>query len=79
MAPTEAHDPNESCGEKDRIERAYRIATADCGRAVQVLQRYAGSMLLEEYQRLRKFSEEARLRCEQARLELERHCAEHGC
>jgi hypothetical protein len=79
MAPSEANGPNECCGEKDRLERTCRIATADYNRAVQVLQHYTGSMLREEYERLRKFSEEARLKSEQARLELDRHTAEHGC
>jgi hypothetical protein len=46
---------------------------------VQVLQRFTGVMDREEYRRLLTYSEEARLKCDQARSMLELHLVEHGC
>jgi len=76
MAPTQSQSPI-TCDEKDRLRRAQACASADFSRAVQVLE---GCMMdRSEYDHLLKFSEEARLRSDQARLALERHVAEHGC
>ena len=77
--PATSKSPQECCVEKDRLQRSYAFATADYSRAVQVLQRYTGVMDREEYRRLLTFSETARLKCDEARLMLELHLAEHGC
>jgi len=79
LAPTESQSPNVSCTEKYRLWRAYSFAIADFSRAVQVLNRYTGTMDREEYERLRNFANQAEWTSEQARRELERHAAEHGC
>ena len=69
----------EGCEEKDRLLREYTTATADYSRAVQVLQRRLGVLSKSEYERLREFSETARIRSESARQLLDRHVTQHGC
>jgi hypothetical protein len=77
--PARSESPEESCTEKERLECGYSSASRDYSRALAVLQRYAEVMFGDQYQHLRTFVEEARLRCEHARTELEHHITEHGC
>jgi hypothetical protein len=67
------------CDEKARLLRALTVADSDYGRAVAVLHEMLGIMRKADYQRLTRFSEEARRKSEQARVELDRHVSEHGC
>ena len=62
-----------------RLTNQYAVATSDLNRAVQVLHRYIGAMVREEYDRIRTFCAAAQARSEASRNELERHIAEHGC
>ena len=67
------------CSEKCRLADESRIAAADYSRTVQVLTERSGVMSIEEYTRIREFSEQARGKSEAARAALNRHIAEHGC
>ena len=79
MVPSEAQSPNESCAEKDRLQRSYSFAIADMCRAVQVLDRYKRTMDRLEYERLCTFAEEMLRLSERARRCLEQHKAKHDC
>jgi hypothetical protein len=54
-------------------------ATLAFSNAVQELRRKIGTSPKDEYERLERFSNEARVISEQARLALERHIATHRC
>jgi hypothetical protein len=69
----------ELCAEKDLLLREYDAAASDFSRAVQVLRTRLGVLSKGEYEKLREFSEQSRLRSEKARLALEAHIADHGC
>jgi len=71
--------PEELCEEKSRLLREYNSATTDFSRAVQVLNTRLGVLSKDEYDKLKQFSDESRLRSEQARLALERHVSTHKC
>lgn len=68
-----------ACLEKANLLNDYDTAAAEFSRTVRVLNQKMGVMSKEEYVRILRFSEQARIRSEQARLALERHVAEHGC
>ena len=68
-----------SCEEKARLVRLYNVATVGFSAAVKELNRRIGTSPKEEYERLTRISNEARVQSEQARLALERHIADHGC
>ncbi|MFT6670006.1 MAG: hypothetical protein ACJAVZ_001469, partial [Afipia broomeae] len=53
--------------------------TARFSRAVTVLQSKMATSLKEEYDRLQRLVDEARVESEGARLALESHISEHGC
>ena len=67
------------CSEKARLQQEYQIAVADYSRGVLVLSNRSGVMPKVEYIRIRDFVEKTRARAEAARVELDRHIAEHGC
>jgi len=68
-----------ACPEKANLLNEYDTAAAEFSRTVTVLNRRMGIMSREDYVRILRFSEQARIRSEQARLALERHVNEHGC
>jgi ATP-dependent helicase YprA (DUF1998 family) len=68
-----------SCEEKNRLAMEYDAATAKFSEAVRELRRMMGTSPKEEYDRLDRASNEARMRSEQARLALEQHIAAHRC
>ena len=67
------------CEEKDRLQKAYRVANGDFIRAVAVLNKRTAVMVKKDYARMRQYVEEARVRCREARAALDRHSEEHGC
>ena len=67
------------CEEKGRLALEYQEATEKFCQAVTELQEKLGKSSQEEYQRLKRVSEEWRVRSEQARLALEQHVAAHRC
>jgi hypothetical protein len=68
-----------SCEEKARLARDYDDATQAFSNAVQELRRKIGTSPKDEYQRLERISNEARVKSEQTRLALEQHIATHCC
>jgi hypothetical protein len=68
-----------TCDEKGRLLRQYDNATLAFSNAVQELRRVIGTSLKEEYDRLERISNEARVKSEQTRLALEQHIAGHRC
>ena len=72
-------DQASTCLEKARLLDAFMAATSEYSRVINVLSRRMGVLLKSQYAAIRAFSETARLRSEAARLNFERHVAEHGC
>ena len=68
-----------SCEEKARLAMEYDASTSKFSEAVGKLRRKMGTSLKDEYDRLERASNEARVRSEQARLALEQHIAAHRC
>jgi hypothetical protein len=68
-----------SCEEKARLLRKYDGATLAFSLAVQELRQKMGKSPKDEYQRLERISNEARVKSEQTRLALEQHIAAHRC
>jgi hypothetical protein len=67
------------CPEKTRLLNEYSEATQKFSESVSVLQTRMGTVPKNEYDRLVRLSETHRVRSEQARLDMERHIADHGC
>jgi hypothetical protein len=67
------------CEEKNRLAMEYDATTAKFSEAVNELRRKLGTSAREEYERLDRASNEARVKSEQARLALEQHIAAHRC
>jgi hypothetical protein len=68
-----------SCDEKVRLATIYEAATAKFSEAVKELQQKMGISAKQEYERLDRAANEARVKSEQARLALEQHIAVHRC
>jgi hypothetical protein len=68
-----------SCEEKTRLAMEYDAATSKFSEAVRELHQRIGTSPKDEYDRLERASNEARVRSEQARLALEQHIAAHRC
>jgi ATP-dependent helicase YprA (DUF1998 family) len=68
-----------SCKEKNRLTKEYDDTTAKFSEAVRELRQKMGTSLKEEFDRLERAADEARVRSEQARLALEQHIAAHHC
>jgi len=68
-----------SCEEKVRLAMEYETATSKFSEAVRELRLKMGTSPKDEYDRLERASNEARVRSEQARLALEQHTAAHRC
>jgi len=67
------------CDQKNRLAQEYESATTQFSEAVKELRRQMGTSLKEEYARLDRAANEARVKSEHARLALEEHIAAHGC
>ena len=68
-----------SCDEKKRLATEYEVATAKFAEAVTELRKEMGTSAKEEYERLDRATNEARVKSEQARLALEKHISAHRC
>jgi hypothetical protein len=68
-----------TCEEKARLAAEYESATARFSAAVTELNQRIGISPREEYERLDRAANEARVKSEQARLALEQHIAAHRC
>ena len=67
------------CEEKTPSTEVYRDATERFSHSVNELREKVGKSPKEEYERLRRASEEWRVHSEQARLALEQHVVAHKC
>jgi hypothetical protein len=72
-------EENQKCNVKVRLAAQYESATAVFSGAVTELRRKVGTSSTEEYDRLGRLADDARVKSERARLELESHIAEHRC
>ena len=79
MSAHALHQSGTACPEKDRLLKEYQVTTESFSGAVNDLQAHRATASQDEYQRLRRVAEEARLKSEQARLALEHHTAAHRC
>lgn len=68
-----------NCEEKNRLATEYESSTAKFSEAVAELRKKMGTSGKEEYERLDRAANEARVKSEQARLALEQHVATHRC
>jgi hypothetical protein len=68
-----------NCEEKGRLLKQYDNATLAFSNAVQELRRKIGTSPKDDYQRLERIANEARVKSEQTRLALEQHIAGHRC
>jgi hypothetical protein len=75
--PTTARSPD--CEEKQELLNAYSRAVHRYSIAVEALSLARSKAPLKDYQRMRRMSERARAKVEEARLNLEAHIAEHCC
>jgi len=67
------------CEEKGRLAFEYETSTTKFSEAVTELRKKMGISEKEEYERLDRAANEARVKSEQARLALEQHIAAHRC
>jgi hypothetical protein len=67
------------CEIKIRLTSDYEAATTLFSEAVTALRRRIGTSTKEEYDRLTRAANDARVKSEQARLALEQHVADHRC
>jgi hypothetical protein len=68
-----------NCEEKNRLATEYESSTAKFADAVTELRKKMGTSAKEDYDRLDRAANEARVKSEQARLALEQHIAGHRC
>ena len=57
----------------------YAAASDIYNQTVLLYRKKLGTLLKDEYERVRLLVEETRLRCDTARIALYRHVREHGC
>jgi hypothetical protein len=70
---------DDSCVEKLRLAEEYDLATKNFSEGVEELHGRMGTTGREEYARLERAANEARVKSEQTRLALEHHIAAHRC
>ena len=68
-----------SCSSKTELLYAYHSALAEYSRTVTFLYDRIGTLAKRDYDEINAFCDGARARSEQARRDLDRHMAEHGC
>lgn len=80
MGPSPTPEPESAtCPEKNRLLYKYDAVLAEYSRTVSFLYRRVGVLRKDAYTEISEFTDQARLRCEQARVALEEHIREHGC
>ena len=80
MGPSSTLDPERSaCAEKSRLLYKYDALLAEYSRTVSFLYKRVGVLRKEAYNEISNFTDDARSRCEEARVALEHHIREHGC
>jgi hypothetical protein len=67
------------CEEKGRLTLEYQEATAKFSQSVTDLRQKMGTLSQDEYERLKRITEQWRVRSEEARLGLDQHVAAHNC
>jgi hypothetical protein len=67
------------CPEKVGLLGEYEAATRNFAESVGDLRQKIGTSVKDEYERLQRASDEARVKSEQSRLSLEQHIAAHRC
>lgn len=68
-----------NCEMKIKLTNNYETATSLFSEAVLELRRKIGTSSKEEYDRISRLANDARVKSERARLALEEHIAEHRC
>jgi hypothetical protein len=68
-----------TCDEKVLLQRRYARATGMYTDALTFLSARIGTVDKQEYERLRYIAERFRKASDYARMELEKHTADHGC
>ena len=75
-----AHPSNApGCPVKEQLLHAYEATVSEYSRSVSVLKSRLGILSRDEYLKIQRFTEEARVRAEEARLALQKHVQEHDC
>lgn len=67
------------CKEHAKLLKAYQESVTKFSTTLEALEAARPTVLRHEYQRMAGYVEQARLKSEQARSELETHTTEHGC
>jgi hypothetical protein len=68
-----------TCEEKIRLMKEYSSHALAFSHAVTELHRKVDAHAKEEFTHQQRVADGLRVKCEQARLALEQHTAEHGC
>ena len=75
----QAESATSPCPEKTRLLYQYDALLAEYSRTISFLFKRVGVLRKDAYQEISDFTDNARLRCEDARIALEQHVREHGC
>jgi RNase P subunit RPR2 len=67
------------CERHTELLTAYQKAVALFSTTLDALQAARANVAKDEYDRMRNYVEQTRMISENARIDLERHVAEHGC
>ena len=67
------------CERQEELLGLYQRAVSRFSATLDASKSARGTVSKQEYDRLYQYVEQARAASEQARLDLERHVAEHGC
>jgi hypothetical protein len=67
------------CERHSELLAAYQKAVALFSTTLDALQAARAIVVKDEYDRMRNYVEQTRLKAEDARIDLERHVVEHGC
>ena len=67
------------CDKRARLLNEYKSATLALSASVVELIQKAGTTPMGEYNLLKNAADQMRVAAEQARLNLDKHVAEHGC
>jgi hypothetical protein len=71
--------PHVGCIQKEHLVDEYRRSAQTLLESLTVLHTRMGTVDRDEYERLRRISEQSRMSAERVRLELEQHIADHRC
>jgi hypothetical protein len=67
------------CEQHWELLAAYQKAVVLFSTTLDALQSSRATLVQDEYKRMRNYVEQTRLLAEDARIDLDRHVAEHGC